>query len=84
MVLSSPVQRVMDSAYFFAQGFFGHKAKNVTFRTVADLDDPVSWITPWKSCPTFPDDESHEVKFVDFVEAQCSFTARAAGLAVGG
>ncbi|KAH0827169.1 phosphoglycerate mutase-like protein [Lanmaoa asiatica] len=60
VVLSSPVQRVIDSSYFFAQGFFGLKAENVTFRMVTDLDDPVSWINPWKSCPRFSHHQSHQ------------------------
>ncbi|KAF8559780.1 phosphoglycerate mutase-like protein [Imleria badia] len=59
VVVSSPVQRVVESSYFFANGFFGLKTENVTFRTVTDLDDPVSWITPWKSCPRFSDHQSH-------------------------
>ncbi|KAI9571335.1 phosphoglycerate mutase-like protein [Boletus coccyginus] len=42
-------------------GFFGRKAENVTFRMVTDLDDPVSWITPWKSCPRFSLHQSHQV-----------------------
>lgn len=72
VVLSTPVQRVMDSSYFFAQGFFGLEAENVTFHTVTDLDDPVSWITPWKSCPRFPGRPSHQVNLVAHVELPCS------------
>ena len=64
VVVSSPIQRVMDSSYFFAQGFFGLKTENVTFRTVTDLDDPVSWIIPWRSCPRFSLHGSHQVIFV--------------------
>ncbi|KAF8136585.1 phosphoglycerate mutase-like protein [Boletus edulis] len=60
VVVSSPIQRVMDSSYFFAQGFFGLKTENITFRTVTDLDDPVSWITPWKSCPKFSTHQPHQ------------------------
>ncbi|KAG8217723.1 histidine phosphatase superfamily [Butyriboletus roseoflavus] len=60
VVVSTPIQRVMDSSYFFAQGFFGSIAGNVTFRTITDLDDPVSWINPWKSCPKFSGHQSHQ------------------------
>ncbi|KAN0077086.1 Histidine phosphatase superfamily [Tylopilus felleus] len=60
VVISSPVPRVVDSSCFFAKGFFGLKTENVTFRTVTDLDDPVSWITPWKSCPKFTEYQAHQ------------------------
>jgi acid phosphatase len=60
-VISSPVQRVVDSSLFFADGFFGLASDNITFLTVNDLDDPVSWIRPWKSCPSYTEDGYHEV-----------------------
>ncbi|OJA20393.1 hypothetical protein AZE42_05353 [Rhizopogon vesiculosus] len=50
-LLSSDVQRVIDSMYFFAQGRFGHEIENKTLRTVKDTQDLVSWITPWNHCP---------------------------------
>ncbi|KIJ16939.1 hypothetical protein PAXINDRAFT_168380 [Paxillus involutus ATCC 200175] len=59
-VISSPVQRVVDSSLFFADGFFGLASDNITFLTVNDLDDPVSWIRPWKSCPSYTEDGYHE------------------------
>ena len=71
VVISSPVPRVVDSSCFFAKGFFGLKTENVTFRTVTDLDDPVSWITPWKSCPKFTEYQAHQVKFVARIELLC-------------
>ncbi|KAH7889355.1 phosphoglycerate mutase-like protein [Phlebopus sp. FC_14] len=55
-VISSPVQRVVDSSHYFAQAFFGREVDNVTFLTVDDLDDPVSWITPWKFCPKYSEE----------------------------
>ncbi|OJA08149.1 hypothetical protein AZE42_03578 [Rhizopogon vesiculosus] len=50
-LLSSPTQRVIDSMYFFAQGRFGREAEGKKLLTVKDMPDPVSWITPWTSCP---------------------------------
>ncbi|KAG2078233.1 phosphoglycerate mutase-like protein [Suillus decipiens] len=50
-LLSSPSQRVVDSMYFFAQGRFGREAKDKNLLTVKDIPGPVSWITPWTSCP---------------------------------
>ncbi|OAX34165.1 phosphoglycerate mutase-like protein [Rhizopogon vinicolor AM-OR11-026] len=52
-LLSSDVQRVIDSMYFFAQGRFGREIANKTLLTVKDTPDPVSWITPWKHCPGY-------------------------------
>ena len=37
--------------YFFAQGCFGREVKPKQLLTVDDMHDPVSWITPWNSCP---------------------------------
>ncbi|KAH0837768.1 phosphoglycerate mutase-like protein [Lanmaoa asiatica] len=54
VVVSTTVQRVIDSAYFFAQGFFGLEAEDVTFLTTDDFDDPISWLDPWESCPKLP------------------------------
>ena len=48
LISSTTVPRVIDSSHFFAQGFFGLDAKDVEFLAVSD--DPVSWLTPWKSC----------------------------------
>lgn len=50
-VASTTVQRVKDSAHFFAQGFFGLGAENITHMTTDNFDDPVSWIKPWETCP---------------------------------
>ncbi|KAG2753281.1 phosphoglycerate mutase-like protein [Suillus brevipes Sb2] len=50
-LLSSTTQRVIDSMYFFAQGRFGREAEDKKLLTVDDMSDPVSWITPWTSCP---------------------------------
>ncbi|KAG2111630.1 phosphoglycerate mutase-like protein [Suillus discolor] len=50
-LLSSTTQRVIDSMYFFAQGRFGREAEDKDLLTVNDIPDPVSWITPWNSCP---------------------------------
>ncbi|KIJ69292.1 hypothetical protein HYDPIDRAFT_145178 [Hydnomerulius pinastri MD-312] len=63
-VISSPVQRVVDSSLYFGQGYFGLEAGNVTFLTVNDLDDPVSWITPWKFCPKYTEDGYHKTAAV--------------------
>lgn len=49
-LLSSTTQRVIDSMYFFAQGRFGREAEDKKLLTVAEMSDPVSWITPWTSC----------------------------------
>ncbi|KAG2157186.1 histidine phosphatase superfamily [Suillus clintonianus] len=49
-LLSSTVQRVIDSMYFFAQGRFGREAEDKELLTVDDMPGPVSWITPWNSC----------------------------------
>ncbi|KAG1891093.1 phosphoglycerate mutase-like protein [Suillus subluteus] len=50
-LLSSTTQRVIDSMYFFAQGRFGREVEDKDFLTVDDIPGPVSWITPWTSCP---------------------------------
>lgn len=50
-LLSSTTQRVIDSMYFFAQGRFGREAEDKDLLTVDDIPGPVSWITPWNSCP---------------------------------
>lgn len=50
-VVSTTVPRVVDSAHFFSQGFFGREAKAVTFLTPSNFTDPVSWLEPWQSCP---------------------------------
>ncbi|KAF8546057.1 phosphoglycerate mutase-like protein [Imleria badia] len=50
-VVSTTVPRVIDSAHFFSQGFFGRGAENITYLTTDDFTDPVSWLDPWVSCP---------------------------------
>ncbi|OAX38734.1 phosphoglycerate mutase-like protein, partial [Rhizopogon vinicolor AM-OR11-026] len=50
-LLSSDVQRVTDTMYFFAQGRFGREIENKTLLTVKDRHDLVSWVTPWDHCP---------------------------------
>lgn len=50
-LLSSTTQRVIDSMYFFAEGRFGREVEDKKLLTVGDMHDPVSWITPWTSCP---------------------------------
>jgi acid phosphatase len=52
-LLSSDVPRVVDSMYFFAQGRFGREVEDKKLLKVKDMHDPVSWITPWDSCPKF-------------------------------
>ncbi|KAG2368256.1 histidine phosphatase superfamily [Suillus spraguei] len=47
-LLSSTSPRVIDSMYLFAQGRFGREVEDKDLLTV---DGPVSWITPWTSCP---------------------------------
>ncbi|KAG6336402.1 hypothetical protein ID866_2675 [Astraeus odoratus] len=59
VVLSSSTQRVVDSSHYFGHGFFGGNADKVKFLTVDDLDVPVNWITPWKSCPKQSEKEGH-------------------------
>ncbi|KAI6045755.1 phosphoglycerate mutase-like protein [Pisolithus marmoratus] len=59
VVLSSTVQRVVDSAHYFGYGFFGGDIDKVDFVTVDELDVPVNWITPWNSCPKYSEDEGH-------------------------
>lgn len=53
-VVSTTVPRVIDSAYFFSQGFFGREAEDITYLTTADFEDPVSWLVPWESCSKPP------------------------------
>lgn len=53
-VVSTTVPRVIDSAHFFSQGFFGREAEDITYLTTADFEDPVSWLVPWESCPKVP------------------------------
>ncbi|KAG0696002.1 histidine phosphatase superfamily [Suillus ampliporus] len=50
-LLSSNAPRVIDSMYFFALGRFGREVQDEKLLTVNDMPDPVSWITPWTSCP---------------------------------
>ncbi|KAG1756698.1 phosphoglycerate mutase-like protein [Suillus paluster] len=54
VVLSSDSDRVVESAHWFALGFFGLDP-DVRIITVGDTDDPVSWITPapGPACPKF-------------------------------
>ncbi|KAF8435759.1 phosphoglycerate mutase-like protein [Boletus edulis BED1] len=59
-VVSTNVQRVIDSAHFFSQGFFGRGAENVTFLTTDNFTDPVSWLVPWESCPKLSYVEPYE------------------------
>jgi len=59
VVLSSSTQRVVDSSHYFGLGFFGGNVDKVEFLTVDDLDVPVNWITPWKSCPKQSEKEGH-------------------------
>ena len=63
-VVSTTVQRVIDSAHFFSQGFFGHEAENVNFLTMDNFDDPVSWLAPWESCLNLSPIEAQQVKFI--------------------
>ncbi|KAJ8594145.1 phosphoglycerate mutase-like protein [Rhizopogon salebrosus TDB-379] len=53
-ILSSDSDRVVESARWFALGFFGLDA-DVRISTVSDTDVPVSWITPapGPACPNF-------------------------------
>ncbi|KAG1756697.1 histidine phosphatase superfamily [Suillus paluster] len=48
---SSDVPRVIDSMYFFGLGRFGRELEDKELLTVHDMPDPVSWITPWTTCP---------------------------------
>lgn len=59
VVLSSPVQRVVDSSHYFGHGFFGGDVGKVEFVTVDELDVPVNWITPWKSCSKYSEAKGH-------------------------
>ncbi|KAG1891092.1 phosphoglycerate mutase-like protein [Suillus subluteus] len=54
VILSSDSGRVVESARWFALGFFGLNP-NVRIVTVNNKDDPVSWITPapGPACPNF-------------------------------
>ncbi|KAG0707683.1 phosphoglycerate mutase-like protein [Suillus ampliporus] len=54
VILSSDSDRVVESARWFALGFFGLDP-DVRIVTVSDTDDPVSWITPapGPACPKF-------------------------------
>ena len=63
-VVSTTVQRVIDSAHFFSQGFIGREAEDIDFLTTGDSDDPVSWLAPWKSCPNLSYDEAYQVNFI--------------------
>ena len=63
-VVSTTVQRVIDSAHFFSQGFIGREAEDIDFLTTGDFDDPVSWLAPWKSCPNLSYDEAYQVNFI--------------------
>lgn len=59
VVLSSPVQRVVDSSRYFGHGFFGGDVDTVEFVTVDELDVPVNWVTPWKSCLKYSEAKGH-------------------------
>ena len=63
-VVSTTVQRVIDSAHFFSQGFFGREAEDINFLTTDDFGDQVSWLDTWKSCPKLPFDEAQQVNFI--------------------
>ncbi|KAF8844472.1 phosphoglycerate mutase-like protein [Paxillus ammoniavirescens] len=54
-ILSSDSERVVESAHWFAGGYFGRDVEHVKFLNVTDLDVPVSWITPvpGPACPNF-------------------------------
>ena len=49
-VVSTTVPRVIDSAHFFSQGFFGREEEDIIFLTTDNFTDPVPWLVPWKSC----------------------------------
>jgi len=50
-LLSGGVQRVQDSMHFFALGRFGREVGSKNLLTFNQTGEPVSWITPWGSCP---------------------------------
>lgn len=52
VLLSSTVQRVIDSAHYFGLGY----GKPTEIVTVDQLHVPVNWILPWESCPKFSQD----------------------------
>ncbi|KAG0707665.1 phosphoglycerate mutase-like protein [Suillus ampliporus] len=52
ILLSSDVPRVIDSMYFFGLGRFGRKLGDKELLTFHQMPDPVSWITPWTTCPS--------------------------------
>jgi acid phosphatase len=63
-VVSTTVQRVIDSARFFSQGFFGREAEDTHFLTTDDFKDPVSWLVPWESCPNLSPAGAQQVNFI--------------------
>ena len=63
-VVSTTVQRVIDSARFFSQGLFGRGADDIDYWTTDDFEDPVSWLVPWESCPKLSFIEAQQVNFI--------------------
>ncbi|KAG0707768.1 histidine phosphatase superfamily [Suillus ampliporus] len=51
-LLSSDAPRTIDSMYFFGLGRFGRKLEDKELLTFHDMPDPISWITPWTTCPS--------------------------------
>ncbi|RYP05019.1 hypothetical protein DL764_004094 [Monosporascus ibericus] len=50
-VLAGDENRVVESARWFMDGYFGRSANaTADLRTVAEDPDTVSWITPWETC----------------------------------
>ena len=62
--MSTTVQRVIDSAHSFSQGFFGREAEDINFLTTDDFDDQVSWLVPWESCPNLSSVEGQQVNSI--------------------
>lgn len=62
-VVSTTVPRVIDSAHFFSQGFFGRGAENIKYLTSDNFTDPVFWLEPSESCPKLTADPAIEVNF---------------------
>ncbi|KIJ69293.1 hypothetical protein HYDPIDRAFT_80969 [Hydnomerulius pinastri MD-312] len=62
-VLTSDSERVVESAHWFGQGYFGLDAEHIKYMNVTDLDDPVSWLTPvpGPACPNFSYDYGSQV-----------------------
>ncbi|KAH7913719.1 phosphoglycerate mutase-like protein [Hygrophoropsis aurantiaca] len=66
MILAGNQSRDIESSRWFAQGYFGHDALNVSFVALPDSGTEPSWIRPWLSCPRWQDfGDAEALKWVE-------------------